>query len=78
MSAIFKMNTALMSILLSSLGTAGYITWLASSKASAIDTAREEIRHLQESDKQQSAVLNRLDERSLMILETLRRFEKEK
>lgn len=72
MSNIVKINTAWISVVISSLGTAAYITWIASSKASAIDTAQREIISLQASDKEQSAVLNRLDERTVMILETLK------
>lgn len=70
------MNAAFLSIIISSLGTAAYITWLASAKASAIDTAQREILQLQESDRAQSAVLNRLDERTIMILDTIRSIAK--
>jgi hypothetical protein len=76
MSNLVKFNTAWMSVVVSSLGTAGYITWLASAKASAIETAQREIVELKDSDKQQSAVLSRLDERTVMILETLRNLVK--
>lgn len=72
MSNLVKFNTAWLSVVVSSVGTAGYITWLASAKASAIETAQREIVELKDSDKQQSAVLSRLDERTVMILETLR------
>lgn len=72
MSNLVKFNTAWLSVVASSVGTAGYITWLASAKASAIETAQREIVELKDSDKQQSAVLSRLDERTVMILETLR------
>lgn len=72
MSNLVKFNTAWLSVVVSSVGTAGYITWLASAKASAIETAQREIIELKDSDKQQSAVLSRLDERTVMILETLR------
>ena len=72
MSSLIKINSAWLTVVMSSLGTAAYITWLASAKATAIETAQREIITLQDSDKQQSAVLNRLDERTVIILETLR------
>lgn len=78
MSSIFKVNTAWLTVILSSLGSAAYVVWVTSAKASDIEVAKREILSLQESDKQQSAVLNRLDERSLMILDSLRRMENEK
>jgi hypothetical protein len=76
MSNLVKFNTAWLSVVVSSVGTAGYITWLASAKASAIEIAQREIVELKDSDKQQSAVLSRLDERTVMILETLRNLVK--
>jgi hypothetical protein len=76
MSNLVKFNTAWLSVVVSSFGTAGYITWIASAKASAIETAQREIVELKDSDKQQSAVLSRLDERTVMILETLRNLVK--
>jgi len=72
MSNLVKFNSAWLSVVVSSVGTAGYITWLASAKASAIETAQREIVELKDSDKQQSVVLSRLDERTAMILEALR------
>jgi hypothetical protein len=76
MSSLIKINSAWLTVVMSSLGTAAYITWLASAKATAIETAQREIITLQDSDKQQSAVLNRLDERTVIILETLRNLMK--
>lgn len=78
MSNVFKINSAWLTVILSSLGSTAYVVWVASAKASDIDVAKREIISLQESDRQQSAVLNRLDERSMMILDSLRRMEKEK
>jgi hypothetical protein len=76
MSSLIKINSAWLTVVMSSLGTAAYITWLASAKATAIETAQREIITLQDSDKQQSAVLNRLDERTVIILETLKNLMK--
>lgn len=76
MSSLIKINSAWLTVVISSLGTAAYITWLASAKATAIETAQREIITLQDSDKQQSAVLNRLDERTVIILETLKNLMK--
>lgn len=78
MSNVFKVNTAWLTVILSSLGSAVYVVWMTSAKASDIEVAKREIQALQVSDTQQSAVLNRLDERTLMILDSLRRIEKEK
>lgn len=72
MSNLVKINSAWLTVVLSAISTAGYITWLASAKASAIEDAQKDIVELQSSDKQQSAILNRLDERTVMILETLK------
>lgn len=76
MSSLIQINSAWLTVVMSSLGTAAYITWLASAKATAIETAQREIITLQDSDKQQSAVLNRLDERTVIILETLKNLMK--
>lgn len=76
MSNLIKINSAWITVVISALSTAGYITWLASAKASAIEDAQHDIIQLQESDRQQSAVLNRLDERTVMILETLKSIAK--
>jgi len=76
MSNLIKINTAWITVVLSAFSTAGYVTWLASAKAAAIEDAQRDIIQLQESDKQQSAVLNRLDERTVMILETLKSIAK--
>lgn len=76
MSSLIKINSAWLTVVMSSLGTAAYITWLASAKATAIETAQRDIITLQDSDKQQSAVLNRLDERTVIILETLKNLMK--
>ena len=76
MSNLIKINSAWITVVISALSTAAYITWLASAKASAIEDAQRDIIQLQESDKQQSAVLNRLDERTVMILETLKSIAK--
>jgi hypothetical protein len=72
MSNFIKISSAWLTVVVSSLGTAAYITWLASAKATAIETAQREIISLQDSDKQQSAILNRLDERTVLILESLK------
>lgn len=78
MSRIFKENSVWLTALLSCIGTAAYVIWVTSAKANDIDVAKREISVLQDSDKQQSAILNRLDERSMIMLESLRRIEKEK
>ncbi|CAB4155730.1 hypothetical protein UFOVP674_28 [uncultured Caudovirales phage] len=72
MSNFIKISSAWLTVVVSSLGTAAYITWLASAKATAIETAQRDIISLQDSDKQQSAILNRLDERTVLILESLK------
>jgi hypothetical protein len=72
MSNLIKISSAWLTVVVSSLGTAAYITWLASAKATAIETAQRDIISLQDSDKQQSAILNRLDERTVLILESLK------
>jgi|DEB19_MinimDraft_3_1074340.scaffolds.fasta_scaffold50191_2 hypothetical protein len=76
MSNLVKINSAWLTVVLSAISTAAYITWLASAKASAIEDAQKDIVELQGSDKQQSAILNRLDERTVMILETLKSIAK--
>ena len=76
MSNLIKINSAWITVVISALSTAAYITWLASAKAAAIEDAQHDIIQLQESDRQQSAVLNRLDERTVMILETLKSMAK--
>jgi hypothetical protein len=78
MSNVFKINSAWLTVILSALGSTAYVLWVTSAKASEIDVAKREILVLQDSDRQQSAILNRLDERTMMILETLRRIEKDK
>lgn len=72
MSSAFKVNLTWLTATASALGAWASVVWIASSKASDIEVAKTEILELKASDKQQSAVLNRLDERTSMVLETLK------
>lgn len=71
MSAVFKINTAILSIIGSALATGAAVTWLASAKAADIDTAKADIQELKASDKSKTDTLSRLDERTVMILKQL-------
>ena len=72
MSNAQKFNVTYLTAIASALGAWASVVWIASSKASDIEVAKEEILELKASDKQQSAVLNRLDERSTMVLDALK------
>lgn len=72
MSNVLKLNFTYLTAIASALGAWASVVWIASSKASDIETAKADILQLKESDKQQSAVLNRLDERSTMVLDALK------
>jgi hypothetical protein len=71
MSAVFKINTAILSIIGSALATGAAVTWLASAKAADIDVAKQDIQELKTSDKAKAETLSRLDERTAMILKQL-------
>lgn len=71
MSHVFKINTAILSIIGSAVSTGIFVAWLASAKASDIDTAKGDIHELKSSDKVQSETLSRLEERTAMILKHL-------
>jgi hypothetical protein len=74
MSTNFKINGTILAAWVSIFATAAYVVWTTSAKANDIEVAKREIMQLQESDKAQSAILNRLDERTVMILDTLKSF----
>lgn len=78
MSALAKVNVALVSVLISALGSASFVVWQASAKASDIEFAKkdigainEKIKVLDQSDKENSRTLERLDERTIAILRLL-------
>ncbi len=75
MSAHNKFNTAVASVVLSALGTAISVIWMASAKAKDIDTCREDIEKLTQTSQkrdiemnEQAKILSRLDERTIAIL----------
>ena len=71
MSTFLKVNTAILSIIGSAVGTGVFVTWLASAKAADIDAAKEDIRELKESERATNQSLSRLDERTIQILKQL-------
>jgi hypothetical protein len=80
MSQQFKINSTLLSIICSALGAWGTVSWIASSKASdieshaqAIHKVKEDIELLKASERTANALLQRLDERTTLILETVRK-----
>lgn len=79
MSHYLKINSAILAVIMSSLGAWGSVVWIASSKAADITAHAEElrkvegdIRKLQDSDRSTQSLLQRLDERTSLILETVR------
>lgn len=79
MSQHFKVNTTLLSIIASALGAWGTVAWIASSKANDITTQGTDLRKvehdietLKTSDRATNALLQRLDERTILILETVK------
>jgi len=79
MSQHFKINSTLLAIIASALGAWGSVVWIASSKANDIEThgtdilsVKQEIKALQDADRSTHALLQRLDERTSMVLENLR------
>lgn len=73
MSNYLKFNTAWLTVVVSALTTAASVVWIASSKAKDIETQAADIHALKAADRSTQALLQRLDERTVLILETLRR-----
>ncbi len=71
MSTFLKVNTAILSIIGSAVGSGVFVTWLASAKTADIDAAKQDIRDLKQADKAKTEILSRLDERTAMILKQL-------
>ena len=73
-----KQNMAFWSVLGTAAGTAVTVIWMASAKASdietsktAIETVKSEVRTLQEKERSHGETLSRLDERTIAILRIL-------
>lgn len=75
MSSHVKINAALLSIIGSALATSVWIVWLASARASDIDTAKHDIQELKEAERDTGLSLSRLDERTVLMLKKLEAIE---
>ncbi len=71
MSNLLKINATLLSMVGSALGTGCIVVWIASAKASDIDTAKSDIHELKAADRTKSETLSRLVERTELILKQL-------
>lgn len=73
MSQHSKINGTLLSVIISAFGAWGNVSWVASSKAQEIMSQGEDIQALKAADRSTQALLQRLDERTIRILETLQK-----